>query len=148
FIRKHWVMGELKVARPVLKSLSPKFWIFLLVLTSVPDPARVTGLGASLVGVQQATQPAVSSGGRSAFDSDPTLQALFQRAQDAQRRGDYQSAAATYQQVLKLRPHSAEARTNLGVMYHLLGDYRQAASQFDLALREKPELFAANLFLG
>jgi tetratricopeptide (TPR) repeat protein len=141
-------MGELEVTRPALKRLSPKFRIFLLVLTCIPNPARVMGLGAPLAGVQQPTQPAVSNGARSAPDSDLNLQTLFQRAQDAQSRGDYQSAAATYQHVLKLRPHSAEARTNLGVMYHLLGDYRQAVSQFELALREKPELFAPNLFLG
>jgi tetratricopeptide (TPR) repeat protein len=33
-------------------------------------------------------------------------------------------------------------------MYHLLGDYPTAANHFELALRENPELFVPNLFLG
>lgn len=37
---------------------------------------------------------------------------------------------------------------NLGLMFHLLGEYTQAVGKFEAALRENPDLTAANLFLG
>ncbi len=76
------------------------------------------------------------------------LPTLVSQAKEAQDRGDYRSAAASYQQVLKLRPDLAEVRANLGLMQHLLGEYSEAVQTFEVALRQKPELFVPNLFLG
>jgi hypothetical protein len=50
--------------------------------------------------------------------------------------------------MLKENPHSAELRSNLGVMHHLLGDYPDAMRDFHAALQEQPRLFVPNLFMG
>jgi tetratricopeptide (TPR) repeat protein len=81
-------------------------------------------------------------------NSQETLENLYARAQQAQRGGDYRAAAEIYQAILKLKPHFAEVRANLGMMYHLLGQYAAAIPEFRTALQEDPQLFVPNLFLG
>lgn len=89
----------------------------------------------------------VNSGqGSSARPSD--LADLSAEAQQAQRRGDYRRAAEFYREMLGRQPHLPEVRSNLGLMYHYLGDYPQAVSTFELALHDAPQLYVANLFLG
>ena len=73
---------------------------------------------------------------------------LSQNAVEAQQRGDYRGAARIYEQILQYQPHSPEVRSNLGLMYHFLGEYKKAVSDLELALNENPRLYAANLFLG
>jgi len=80
--------------------------------------------------------------------TEDQFQTLVRQAKEAQDRGDYRSAAAGYQQVLKLRPDLAEVRANLGLMQHLLGEYGEAVQTLEATLRQKPELFVPNLFLG
>src|SRR5208337_308947 len=55
---------------------------------------------------------------------------LSAEAQQAQRQGDYHRAAAIYKEMLDRQPHLPEVRSNLGLMYHFLGDYNQAVSTF------------------
>jgi len=76
------------------------------------------------------------------------LEECLRRAQEAQRRGDYRSAAASYREFLTLQPDAAEIRANLGLMQHLLGEYSEAVKTFQEALRQQPPLFVPNLFLG
>jgi tetratricopeptide (TPR) repeat protein len=76
------------------------------------------------------------------------LKALSLQAREAQNHGDYRAAAASYEEILKLRPELAEVRANLGLMHHMLGEYSAAVQAFELTLREKPNLFVPNLFLG
>lgn len=76
------------------------------------------------------------------------LAELSAQAQQAQRRGDYHRAAEIYLEMLDSQPHLPEVRSNLGLMYHFLGDYPQAVSTFELALHDAPQLYVANLFLG
>ena len=65
-------------------------------------------------------QAPVLNGSQSESNSDSKLEYLIAQAQQAQNRGDYRSAIVSYQEALKLQPHFAEIRTNLGLMYHLL----------------------------
>jgi tetratricopeptide (TPR) repeat protein len=76
------------------------------------------------------------------------LAQLSAQAVEAQRAGDYRAAAAIYKQILERQPHSPEVRSNLALMYHLLGNYKEAVSTFEIALRDAPQLYVANLFLG
>lgn len=93
--------------------------------------------------------PACLSGlGQEPSNDDSRLDELSARAADAQRQGDYRSAAAMYQQILNLRPGLVAARTNLGSMQYLLGQYAGAVQTFEVVLRETPKTFVANLFLG
>ena len=81
-------------------------------------------------------------------EADPGAMRLFQQAEEAQSRGDFHAAAASYERALKLDPHVAGAWMNLGLMHHLSGEFSEAAESFRAALREDPALPAANLFLG
>ena len=85
---------------------------------------------------------------QSPSDIEATLETLSRQAQENQTRGDYPSAAAGYEQMLKLRPDLAEVRANLGLMQHLMGSYGEAVQTFEVALQQRPELFVPNLFLG
>ena len=126
---------------------SARSWIWFLLLASVSSPARTLGFsqaGATPQGNAQARE--ISAG--QAPESDPRLRNLFEQAQEAQSRGDFRAAAANYQDILKLQPHLAGALMNLGLMFHLLGEYSKAVGKFEAALREDPDLPAANLFLG
>jgi tetratricopeptide (TPR) repeat protein len=82
------------------------------------------------------------------LDRSAQLEDCLRRAQEAQRSGDYRSAAASYCEFLKLQPDAAEVRANLGLMQHLLGEYSEAIKTLEEALRQKPRLFVPNLFLG
>jgi len=73
---------------------------------------------------------------------------LAARAEEAQHHGDYRAAALIYQEMLKAEPHAAEARANLGLMHHLLGEYAAAIPEFRIALEENPKLFVPSFFLG
>jgi tetratricopeptide (TPR) repeat protein len=83
-----------------------------------------------------------------ASESDARLESLYAGAQAAQTRGDYRAAAASYQEILKLRPELAEAWANLGLMYQFLAEYQTADQHFQTALRKNPRLYVPNLFLG
>lgn len=77
-----------------------------------------------------------------AFDS------LLASAQQAQARGDFESAADFYKEAAKLHPENAELRTNLGLMYYQTGKDDQAIQALGQAIRLKQSLFVPNLFLG
>jgi len=116
------------MARPFLPAFrcTRAAWLFLL-----------RWLFCALYCVAQATTPA-----------EDRLNALFSRAQEAQRRGDYRSAADAYQEIAKLRPDLGEVWANVGLMHQFLQEYSQAENAFQVALRKNPRLFVPNLFLG
>jgi tetratricopeptide (TPR) repeat protein len=76
------------------------------------------------------------------------FESLLASAQQAQARGDFQSAAQFYAEAVKVRPEIAELRANLGLMYFQSGKDEQAIEAFREAIRLKPGLFVPNLFLG
>jgi tetratricopeptide (TPR) repeat protein len=76
------------------------------------------------------------------------LEMLAAEAREAQSARDYGRAAKCYEEILKLGPALPEMHSNLGLMHHLLGKYPEAIHDFEEALRQKPDLFVANLFLG
>jgi tetratricopeptide (TPR) repeat protein len=63
-------------------------------------------------------------------------------------RGDYAAAAGLYPQLIAAGQDSPELRSNYGVALHLAGRNREALEQLQVALRQKPDLTAANLFAG
>ena len=84
--------------------------------------------------------------------SDPaiseTVRTHFSAAQEAQRRGDYAAAEREYRAVLVEVPNFAEVRMNLGLLDQLQDRTSEAMAEFRLALKIKPTLAGANLFLG
>jgi Tfp pilus assembly protein PilF len=49
------------------------------------------------------------------------FESLLTSAQQAQARGDFQSAAESYRQASALHPEIAELKANLGLMYYQTG---------------------------
>lgn len=72
----------------------------------------------------------------------------FRAGQEALRNGRMQDAVDEFQKVLRLDPGLVEARVNLGIAYHLLGQYDLAVIALSKALRQKPSLPGPSIFLG
>lgn len=70
------------------------------------------------------------------------------RAQQAMEARDYETAELAWKAVIALLPDLPEARSNLGLVYHLQRNYKDAIAQFQEALRRNPRLLAAKVFLG
>ncbi len=76
------------------------------------------------------------------------IEELYQRARQAQERGDYAHAAREWEAIVQRAPGMAEAHSNLGMIYHLSGEYGAAIEAFRRALHINPELVTPSLFLG
>ena len=72
----------------------------------------------------------------------------YRRAQQAMASRDYETAAESWQALIALAPDLPEARSNLGLVYHLQRKYEPAIEQFREALQQNPQLLAAKVFLG
>lgn len=60
----------------------------------------------------------------------------FRRAQQAMQARDYEAAERGWKTVMALRPDLPEARSNLGLVYHLQKNYADAIEWFPLAERD------------
>ena len=76
------------------------------------------------------------------------IQALYQKAREAEAQKKYPEAAGYYEQILKLDPALHPLRANLGLMRYLNGEYDKAARDFRQALSGDANLYLAHLFLG
>ncbi|MGH9378315.1 MAG: tetratricopeptide repeat protein [Terriglobia bacterium] len=72
----------------------------------------------------------------------------FNAGQRAMSAGRPDEAVQEFKAVLRLDPELGEARINLGLAYHLLGDYRLAATELESGLRQNPSVLGANIVLG
>jgi len=77
-----------------------------------------------------------------------TPQDLVQDAQQKQRAGDLDGAAAEYRQFLKLHPEATAIHSNLGAALAGLGRFEEAISEYKIALKQSPDLVAARLNLA
>ena len=73
---------------------------------------------------------------------------LASRIRAAQSSGHYSEAAELYGQLIDAGTDTPEVRSNYGLMLHLAGRNREALQQFQIALRNEPNLPGANLFAG
>ena len=84
-----------------------------------------------------------------AADADQeAISAHLQRAREAQQHGNFVAAAAEWQAVVALSPQTAEAHSNLGMMWHFAGQYQKAIPAFQQASKLDPGLLAPHLFTG
>jgi tetratricopeptide (TPR) repeat protein len=81
-------------------------------------------------------------------DPEAQVQEYFQAARQAEKSGDYESAASNYRAVIKLLPDVAEVYHNLGLVYYLQKKDLDAIETFHAALKLKPDLPGSSLFLG
>jgi tetratricopeptide (TPR) repeat protein len=72
----------------------------------------------------------------------------FRAGQEALKQGELTRATEEFKKVLALDPDLVEARLNLGLVYHALGEYKLAAGNLSAALRQSPNLAGPALILG
>ena len=72
----------------------------------------------------------------------------FRRGKAALAQGDAALAAREFQAVLSYQPALLPAQVNLGLAYHLMGDYTRAVQSLTAARRQSHEIGGANLVLG
>jgi tetratricopeptide (TPR) repeat protein len=80
--------------------------------------------------------------------AEDILKHHVEAARQAQIAHDLPRAVEEYKKALSLAPESAELYQNLGLVYHLQSDYRDAITAFERALKIHPDLWVSNLFLG
>ena len=80
--------------------------------------------------------------------SEAALQRHSKAASEAMRRHDYAAAEREYLALVRLAPHVAEVRSNLGLAYYLQKKYDLAAEQFERALRLNRSLYYPNYLLA
>lgn len=80
--------------------------------------------------------------------SSGDLEGLYNEAKSAEATGDFSSAAADYQKMLKIDPHLGVAYNNLGALYFKQGRYREAAEILEHGLKVDPKMTSASALLG
>lgn len=75
-------------------------------------------------------------------------QELVEDAQQKQRAGDLEGAAAEYKQFLQSHPEATAIHSNLGAALAGLGRFEQAIGEYKIALTQSPGLTAARLNLA
>lgn len=75
-------------------------------------------------------------------------QELVQDAQQKQRAGDLEGAAAEYRQFLAIQPDATAIHSNLGAALAGLGRFEEAIVEYEIALKQSPSLVQARLNLA
>lgn len=75
-------------------------------------------------------------------------QALAQKATDAERRGDFATAIAAFQQLIQMGADGPELRSNLGIAYYQSGAWDSALREFQFVLAKDRSSVPGNLFTG
>ena len=90
----------------------------------------------------------IPSTGRGQQNQDERLTSLVSAAQRAQRVNDYDAAANSYKEAVRLRQDIPELWADLGLMQYESHDFGGSVRSFQQALRLKPSLYVPHLFLG
>jgi tetratricopeptide (TPR) repeat protein len=79
---------------------------------------------------------------------DEGVSAHFQAGQAAIKSGETEVAIREFQKVLSVDPTLLEAKVNLGLAYHLAGQYTKSTAVMADVAHTSPDLIPAQLFLG
>jgi tetratricopeptide (TPR) repeat protein len=80
--------------------------------------------------------------------SKPSKSLLYQEAQQAMAKGDYERAIVAYQELIRVDSRSAPLLLQLGVAHYQKGDYESAAAVLRRALEIEPDFSVGQAFLG
>ena len=80
--------------------------------------------------------------------SDVRVQKLYGEAKTAEARGDFATAAASYESLLQVAPHLAPAYNNLGSLYIRQREYKKAAAVLEKGLKIDPRMSSTSALLG
>ena len=76
------------------------------------------------------------------------IKEIFQKALDAHKNGKLQEALVYYKKIVEIKPDSAEAHNNLGILLHSMNRFDGAEKSFKKALEIKSDLAEAHNNLG
>jgi tetratricopeptide (TPR) repeat protein len=76
------------------------------------------------------------------------VRSLFEQAQSDLKANRPEDATREFQAILKLEPNNAGVRANLGLIAFTQANYQEAADNFQLALKIRPQLWNAQALLG
>ena len=79
---------------------------------------------------------------------DPRVEALYDKARQAQQEGDLATAIARYEDILHIDPKLGVAYNNLGALYFRQRSYSKAINVLERGLKVSPGLPSANALLG
>lgn len=80
--------------------------------------------------------------------AEEKVESLHAEAKSAEDSGDLDTAAAKYQEILKLDPSLGPAYNNLGALYFKQGRFRDAANTLERGLKVDPHMSSASALLG
>jgi tetratricopeptide (TPR) repeat protein len=95
-----------------------------------------------------AVRPMIAAGQNGQAAISPQVVEHFQAGEQELRSGRPNEAIAQFRTVLELAPSLSEARINLGLAYHLAGEYKLAVVELQKGLAQSPNVLGANLILG
>jgi tetratricopeptide (TPR) repeat protein len=78
----------------------------------------------------------------------PAVEQLVAEAHAAQSQGDFATAIARYQEIIKISPRLAAAYNNLGMLYVQQNDLPQAVAVLEKGLKIDPSVVATSALLG
>lgn len=90
---------------------------------------------------------ALSTAAKSQTTEDP-VQQHFRAGKQALESGDLKAAVEEFKKVVALAPSLYQARVNLGLAYHAMGDLPHAVEELAAARKASTEIGGANLILG
>jgi tetratricopeptide (TPR) repeat protein len=79
---------------------------------------------------------------------DDEVQQHFQAGKQALEAGNVKAAVEEFKKVVALAPSLYQARVNLGLAYHAMGDLSHAVGELAAARKSNTEIGGANLILG
>ena len=62
------------------------------------------------------------------------IKEIFQKASDAHKNGNLQEALVNYKKIVEIKPDSAEAHNNLGILLHAMNRFDGAEKSFKKGL--------------
>lgn len=85
---------------------------------------------------------------RSAVNIDPSSKNQFSLAQGLMKTGKYEAARKTFNNVIRMEPHSAHGYLGLGQTYAKEGDYQRALELFERAVDKQSDYYEAYIEMG
>jgi tetratricopeptide (TPR) repeat protein len=80
--------------------------------------------------------------------ASPLVVEHFRAGQEDLRSGRLGEAVEQFQTVLRLAPGLSQAQINLGLAYHLLGNYKLAVAELNRGLSQNSNVLGGNIVLG
>lgn len=113
-----------------------------------PGARLLIGVAVVLVACSLAGAEENASQSPAGQNSSITAARIASEAEEAMRRGDFDSAIGGFKKLIEMQPAVAVLYANLGIAYYFQGEFQQAVPPLEKALSLKPSLGNVECFLG